>query len=300
MNKMKIRILLLNLFAALMLFSSCSDSDIVKKKDDNGIMKFLVQHPSVATRATSSNFELDDKIGVFVVKEIDEASAPLQVSGNHTNNELVTFNGATWESRKPIFWPTELVDIYAYYPYMEIISVDAQPFSVKLDQSSPERVDILSGYEASDFLWTMKSGLEYSEKPVPLQFKHTMSKLVIKLVKGADYEGELPENAEIFIHNTVPSALIDLATGVVLKDPYGKPGTIKCRKVSNDQFEAIIVPQRIETRRPLIEIVANDIAYLLEDNFNFRVGMQHTLNLVINSSPEQIRIEIDPSTGDWD
>lgn len=300
MNKMKIRILLLNLFAALMLFSSCSDSDIVKKMDDNGIMKFLVQHPSAATRATSSNFEPKDKIGVFVVKEINEASAPLQVSGNHTNNELVTFNGATWESRKPIFWPTELVDIYAYYPYMEIISVDAQPFSVKLDQSSPERANILSGYEASDFLWTLKSGLEYSEKPVPLQFKHTMSKLVIKLVKGADYEGELPENAELFIHNTVPSALIDLATGVVLKDPYGKPCTIKCRKVSNDQFEAIIVPQRIETRRPLIEIVANDIAYLLEDNFNFRVGMQHTLNLVINSSPEQIRIEIDPSTGDWD
>lgn len=297
---MKLRIVILNLFAALMLFSSCSDSDIVKKQDeDKPIMRFSVQHPSTATRATSSNFEVNDKIGVFVVKEINEMSAPLQVSGNHTNNEPVTFNGTTWESRKPIFWPTEMVDIYAYYPYMEITSVDAQPFSVKLDQSLPETTEALSGYEASDFLWTMKSGMESSETPVPLQFKHRMSKIVVKLVKGADYEGELPEYAELYIHNTVPTALIDLATGVVMKDPYGKPGTIKCRKVSTDQFEAILVPQRIETRRPLIEIVANDIAYLLEDNFNFRIGMQHTLNLVINSSPEQIKIEIDPSIDDW-
>ena len=69
--------------------------------------------------------------------------------------------------------------------------------------------------------------------------------------------------------------------------------------MSVDRFEAIVVPQRIETRRPLIEIVANDIVYLLEDNFNFKGGMQHTLNLVINASPEQIKIEIDPSTGEW-
>lgn len=288
----------MSLFAGLLLFSNCSDSDIAEK-NEMGIMKFLFLHPAAATRATSSDFEPGDKIGVYVVKEIDNVSAPLQISGNHANNEPVTFNGTIWENRKPIFWPTEGVDVYAYYPYMNIISVDAQPFSVKMDQSLPETADALSSYESSDFLWTKKNGLETSETPVPLQFKHRMSKLVIKLVKGAKYEGELPGNAELYIHNTVPSGLIDLATGVVVKDPYGKPGTIKCRKVSVDQFEAIVVPQRIETRRPLIEIVANDIAYLLEDNFNFKGGMQHTLNLVINASPEQIKIEIDPSIGEW-
>lgn len=295
---MKQGIYLLCFFTGLLLLSGCSDSEVMQM-EEKPMMKFSILHPSAATRATSSNFETGDKMGVCVVKEIANESAPLQISGNHANNEPVTFNGTIWVSRTPIYWPAEAVDVYAYYPYMDIISVDAQPFSVQMDQSLPETANALSGYEASDFLWTNKNGLQSSQTPVPLQFKHQMSKLVIKLVKGAGYEGELPTNAELFIHNTVPNGIVDLATGAVIKDPLGKPSTIKCRKISANQFEAIVVPQRIESRRPLIEIVANDIAYLLEDNFHFKAGMQHTLNVVLNASPDQIKIEIDPSTGTW-
>ena len=61
-----------------------------------------------------------------------------------------------------------------------------------------------------------------------------------------------------------------------------------------------MVPQRIETRRPLFEYVANDISYLLEDVFYFRNGKLHTLELMINTSPEQIEVEIGGEiTEDW-
>lgn len=295
---MKNRTYLLTLITGVLLLNGCSTPEVAETYEQ-GAMRFTFTHPGSLTRATTTGFETGDKIGLYVVKVIDSLAAPLQLSGNHANNEPVTFNGTLWEPRKPIYWPEERVDVYAYYPYMEISTVDAQPFAVQTDQSSPETAEALSGYEASDLLWAKAESLTAAETAVPLQFSHRMSKLVIRLVKGADYEGELPESARLYIHNTIPTAQVDLATGAVMKDPYGKPATIQCRQVSAGEFEAIIVPQRIETRRPLIEIVANDIAYLLEDNFNFKSGMQHTLNLVINASPEQIKIEIDPSTGEW-
>lgn len=295
---MKKRIFPLLIFTGMFLLSSCSNTDVVEK-EEQGVMRFTVLHPGSVTRATATNFESGDKIGLYVVKEVDNLTAPLQLSGNHANNEPLLFSGTVWEPRKPIYWPEEQVDVYAYYPYMDIRSVDAQPFAVQTDQSSPETAEALSGYEASDLLWAKAESLPAAETAVPLQFSHRMSKLVIKLVKGTDYEGELPGDAQLYVHNTVPTAMIDLSNGAVMKDTYGKASSIKCRKVSADQFEAIIVPQRIETRRPFIEIVTNDIAYLVEDNFNFKSGMQHTIQLVITASPEQIRIEIDPSSGDW-
>ena len=68
--------------------------------------------------------------------------------------------------------------------------------------------------------------------------------------------------------------------------------TVKARKVNNATYEAIMIPQRIESRRPFIEIVVNNISYLLEDTFQFKAGMQHTLSLVINSNPDQVSVDI--------
>ncbi len=68
--------------------------------------------------------------------------------------------------------------------------------------------------------------------------------------------------------------------------------TVKARKVDNATYEAVMIPQRLESRRPFIEVVANNVSYLLEDTFQFKAGQQHTLSLVINSNPDQVSIEI--------
>ena len=73
---------------------------------------------------------------------------------------------------------------------------------------------------------------------------------------------------------------------------FGEMATIRARKVDNDTYEAIIVPQKLETRRPFVEIITGGVSYLLEDTFQFKPGMQHTLSLTINSNPDQIEIDI--------
>ena len=265
---------------------------------EEGAMRIEVLHPS-ATRATDTAFESGDVIGLYATEYTGEAAAPLQISGNWINNEAITYNGEEWNADKILYWSENKLDVYGYYPYMELQSVDEQPFAVALDQSVEGEDGALGGYEASDFLWAKKPGAMKPDGTVALDFKHRCSKLVVKLVKGPDYDGDFPKLSELYIHNVVPTATIDLATGTVVKDIFGEPTTIKTRKVDDGTFEAIIVPQRITSHRPFIELIAYNVSYLVEDTFHFKNGKCHTISLVIGSNPNQIKVEIGGEVEDW-
>ncbi len=264
---------------------------------DEGLMKFEMSLPS--TKVTATEFEEGDRIGLYVTS-YDSDPVPLQISGNWANNVAAVKTGADWVTEKKIFWSEGKMDVYAYYPYMTVTSVDEQPFSVALDQNAPGDGETLGGYEASDFLWAKTEGAVAADESVALTFEHRLTKFVIKLAKGPDYEGVFPEESELYIHNVVPTATIDFATGAVTKDIFGEPATIRARRVDDETFEAIIVPQRVESRRPFLELIANGVSYLIEDTFNFKAGMCHTLSLTINSNPDQVSVEIGGSiTGGW-
>lgn len=293
--KFKKRYLTLLSVAALM---GCSQQEEATSYDPS-VMRFEAEMPD-ATRVTDTDFEAGDRIGLFVVKYNNGLPVPLQISGNHANNVATTFDGTAWEPAKRIYRPDVLSDAYAYYPHLTLQSVDEQPFSVALDQNAPTTAESLGGYEASDLLWAKTSGISADENIVSLKFRHRMSKLMIRLEKGPDYEGALPTNALLQVHNTVPDAILDLATGAVMKSSLGKPQTITCRKVSDALYEAIIVPQRLETRRPFIEMSVNGISYLLEDSFHFKPGTVHTVSLTINMSPDRVSVDIGGTVeGGW-
>ena len=277
--------------------AGCENSDNIPIVED-GVMQIEVLHPS-ATRATETSFEDGDVIGLYATEYSGDFAAPLQISGNWANNVATTFDGASWTPAKKIFWSENKMDVYGYYPYMTPTSIDEHLWSVQLDQSTPETADALSGYEASDFLWGKATSVSQTDGNVQLEFKHRCSKLVVKLVKGADYSGVLPTESELYIHNTVPTATIDFVNGAVTKHIYGEMETIKARRVDDETFEAVIVPQRMETRRPFLEYIANGVSYLYEGTFIFKAGKLHTLELTINSNPDQIEVEVGGNIGDW-
>ena len=126
-----------------------------------------------------------------------------------------------------------------------------------------------------------------------------MSKCVVNVVKGEKFEGELPEDISVHIYNTVTTADLNLANGSVEKYALGNRNTITMKKVSSDKFEAIVIPQNIERRTPLLEVSMGGIAYLLEYSLSFKPGYQHTINLTVNTSPDQEKFEIalDASSG---
>ena len=278
-----------------LLFVGCSKSETDALHPDE--MRFTATYPA-ATRATGSAFEKDDAIGVYVTQYNGDHAVPLQVSGNYANNAKTTFDGSVWKSAPVIYWGEGKFDVYAYYPYDKPASVDNYAFTVELDQSAPETPDALSGYEASDFLWAKAAGVSRMDV-VPLTFRHRMSRFVIRLQKGEDYEGDLPSDAVVRIHNTVPMADIDLATGIVTKNAYKSAQSITACRNDTGIYSAILVPQRIDTRRPLVEVLANGVSYLVESAFVFKIGTQHTMTITLNNNPDQVKIEIGGEITDW-
>ena len=293
---MKRHILYIGVALSLLGLASCSNDDSteapVSAKETP--MTFDVVHPS-QTRATATDFENGDKIGVYIAK----ADMPLEIGGNALNNEPLTLTSGKWTPGKNLFWDDGTYNAYAYYPYMNVTSIEDQPVSVATDQSSAETNGTLSGYEASDLLYAKTSNVAASTSPVTLSFKHVMSKLTIRLVKGEDFEGEMPTDAEIFIHNTVPTATFDISAGIVTRDVKGKRATIKACQESNFQFGAIIVPQRLDNRVPLVEVIMTGVSYLFESKFLFKPGVDHLVNLVITDNPEKVKIEVGGEVENW-
>lgn len=295
MNK-KLHILTAGLMTVLLAVGSgCNDDATpVSQTEKNDLMTFNVLHPRQAasgTKVTSTAFESGDRVGLFITRQ----DAPLEVSGNYVNNAALTFDGSQWTTEKPVYWDGGTYNIYAYYPQTSpVTSVDDLPFSVATDQNAA------GGYEASDFLWATQQNASASDTPVSLQFAHRMSRMLIRLVEGEDYEGELPADAEVYIHNTVPEATIDLSAGVVTRDDYGTRQSIRAQSLGNHTYAAIIVPQRLDNRQPLVEVIMKGVSCLYESKFVFKPGVQHSVQLVITKNPEQVKIEIGGELENWD
>lgn len=281
---------------ALLALVACADDNEPQYKDARHTpMTFEVTHPS-QTRATATNFEGGDRIGLYVA----QADAPLEIGGNLVNNEALTYNGSRWTAAHTLYWDEGTYNAYAYYPYIQgVSSVDDQPFSVATDQSTAKTATALGGYEASDLLFATSKGIKASASPINLTFKHIMSKLKIRLVKGEDFEGEMPTTAQVYIHNTVPTATIDLQAGVATRYVKGTQQTITAHQDDDYVFSAILVPQRVENRQPLVEVVMKGVSYMYESKFVFKPGVEHLVNLIITNNPDNVKIEIGGEVENW-
>jgi hypothetical protein len=281
---MKRTIMILAAFAAMV---SCQKEQ--ETVNDEIMFDFSVP----ATKATVAGFETGDQVALYAAEYASEDAPELQIAGNFINNEKLTYNGAAWTAGRALYWSDKPCDFYAIYPYQDLTSVEEHLFDIQADQ------DADGGYEASDLLFAKAEAVERTDGKVALQFKHIMSKCIVTITKGEKFEGEIPDDIVTHIYNTTTSAILNFANGSLQKDPQGARKTITMNKISNTRFEAVVVPQNIERRTPLIEVTMGGIAYLLEYSLSFKPGYVHTINLILNTSPDQEKIEIsiDASVG---
>ena len=277
---------------SLFLLAACGKENTLEQN----VIHFQFGFPG--TRATTTAFDAGDAVSLYAVQWIGGVQYPLQIGGNFLNNEKITFDGTNWNPDRTLYWADTPCDFYAIYPYQaEITSVERNPFTLAADQDAQGG----AGYEASDLLYAYTENMARTDGPVALQFKHMMSKIMVNLVKGSNFEGEIPNDVVAHIYNTITSCSVNLTTGSVEKDAFGTRQTITMKKLDNEHFEAVVVPQNIEKRTPLIELTMGGIAYLLETSLSFRPGYVHTITVTLNTSPdqEQIEISIDPGIDPW-
>ena len=277
------------IIASLAALVACQKEAPVTLQDD-GQIRFEFGLPS--TKATAENLEAGDQVSVWAVEYASEEAPELQIGGNFLNNEMLTYDGSAWNSSRNVYWSEKPCDFYAVYPYIRPNSVESYIFEIQADQNSPRTADALGGYEASDLLFAKAENVSRADGKVSLKFKHMMSKCIVNVVKGEKFEGELPEDIAVHIYNTVTTADLNLANGSIEKYALGNRNTITMKKLASDKFEAVVIPQNIERRTPLIEISMGGIAYLMEYSLSFKPGYQHTINLTVNTSPDQEKFEI--------
>lgn len=284
--------------ATLLMVGCENENDFAQYNPD----EIRVEASVKQTRASGTSFEIGDKMGLYAVEYNGDEVASLQVAGNFVNNELLTYNGTAWVGGRTLYWSENPCDFYGIYPYQEPATVSEYLFDLPTDQNSPETEDALSGYEAADLLWAKATKVSREDSAVQLQFKHMMSRVVVKIERGEKYEGELPEDITVHLYNTVTTAEVDFTHGSLQRYAHGEKETITMKQLSGDTFAAIVVPQNIERRTPLVEVTMEGIAYLLSYSTSFRPGYQHTITVTLNTSPEQEKIEIniDGEVGDWE
>lgn len=284
------------ILSALTLVLSCAKSPLEGPVTSEMVLDPIF--PGTEVKATAAGFESGDQLGIFITRYNGETPSPLQIGGNWGTNLTLSYNGTSWALTPKVYWEDGKFDIYGYYPKADVSSVDGFPFQVAEDQTQSGGIEGMSAYEASDFLWAKVTGVTRTSS-VPMAFQHKMGKVVVKLVKGEDYEGDLPEDATVMIHNTVTMAYIDLATGDVIKDNHEPASSIKARKMAADRFEAIVVPQRLSNRVPLVEVVCGQVSYLFESTIIFKSGMIHTITITLSDNPEKVAIDIGGQIENW-
>ena len=250
------------------------------------------------TRVDDGGFCDGDQIGLYGVNYTDKnaTQGTLLDSGNQVDNARYTYNEelATWESSSAVYYKDAEtnIDLYAYYPYGTVDSVNGYLFEVQQDQSGGNAIN---GYGASDFLWAKKENVSPSEAKVVLRFSHRLACAQVVLAEGEGFESGEFEGLEkaVLVMNTTRKASIDLSTGVATATgEVEREGIVM--KSGEDGFKAIVVPQSVDAGQTLFSITINGIPYTFKykvqnelkewipASFTYEAGKQSKFTIKIN------------------
>lgn len=244
---------------------------------------------SVATRASDTGFDKNDKIGLYVVNYEGNTPGTLLQSGNHVNNMCFTYDG-TWTPASTIYWKddTTPADFYCYYPYGAPTDLTAHAFSVKADQST------LASYKASEFLYGKAVKVQPTANAVNIMTKHLFSCAVIKVLAGNGFTEEslAAANVSVKLNGCKTDASINLKDGTVTAT--GETGSILPLK-EEKQYRALVVPQTVEAGN-LITVTVDGREYNLSKEFTFESGKKHQFPVTVVKTSNGINVGI----GDWE
>ena len=278
------------LVATASLMFSCTQEEVTPNFEKNPINISMGMEKQ--SRANDVTYENGDEIGLYVVNYDGSTTGTLKDQENQVDNMRFTYNSGTWNPDESIFWKDKntAADFYAYYPYNESVNISAHPFSVNADQSTEEN------FWASDFLWGKTSNVLPTPLAVPIKTKHSFSRILVEIKAGKGFTDETWTNAtkSIKIYSVQTSATIDLSTGVATAT--GNKEEIIPLKTSENNYQAMIVPQVVEDASRLVVATVDGTDYVYRNGYEFKANTQHKFTITVNKTDGSVNITI----GEWD
>ena len=253
--------------AAVLLLAGCSEHESLQQDTGKRVridIRGEVQQEYV-TRANDGGFADGDNIGVFIVNRDGGNAVAMKAEGNHADNVKFTYDAASgvWTGAYDLYWKdlSTSVDAYSYYPFSSSLSsVEAFPVTIREKQQGEADGEVLSGYEASDFLWAKAENVAPGNT-VNLKHQHVMAGVQVILEQGSGFTADSWSTLQkvVLIENTRVNTQINLSTGAVsLADETVK--TIIPQQ-NGSVWRAVVAPQTIAANKLLLNITVDGTSY---------------------------------------
>lgn len=287
-------------------FAACNEDKTDLLSDGDADILQLGADITGLTRANDAGFEVDDSIGVYVVKwkSYIEQDSLLNMN-NYADNVSFRLENAvnqTWIPDHIIYYPNDdhQIDLCAYYPYR----TPAFGSGTVINLSVATNQSVAKNYTRSDFMVAQTDSISRTPFKVPLIFNHKLSQMVFELLPGAGMTVNDLMNAKIEVINAITDATFDLAT---TKGGNPVTGTNRAnitpcgmwREVSGllTGMKAIIIPQPINTTTYIQVTIGNRrFTYKPTEAQNLNIGCSRKFIITINNTGLDITTTIIP----WD
>ena len=258
------------MLSGALLCGACGKGD-ADRTDRPSAAGLPIRVEPVITRATETDFENGDAIGLTVSRE----------SGVYATNEKLVFDGTSFGGS--LVWYAEGADVAslsAYSPWQE--SGVPTSFTVQADQTA--------GTSSSDFLAASKTGVIPSANAVAMVFQHRLTRLVIKVQNntGKTITGITVGGARL------AAKLSEDFTATV--DPSAAVTPVKACNAAEKTWHAILPPQTVSLSVKVESELSLPVQYLAEAQL--QGGKQYSVGIVVN--PDGLKVTLSGAIDNWE
>lgn len=258
---------------------------------------------STLTRASDNGFDVNDKLGLYIVKwQTSSTPGTLNNSSNYENNALYSLVSSpnNWQSEHTIYYPSDdnKIDIYSYYPYRTPAFASGTTISLNVNANQSN----YQNYTQSDFMVAKTTEVKRTPAKVQLTFNHRLSQIVFQLIPGSGFTANELLSAKVTVINAITDATYDLAQA-----PEGEPvqGATRSNifpcgswKINNNSLEgvmAILVPQTIDFETYIQVLLGNrKFTFKPASPITLSSGCSRKFTITVNNTGLDITTTINP------
>lgn len=280
--------------------SSCSE-----KRDDGGAEPVDLRMriaPSVGTRVAGTAFEAGDAIGLSVVPWRDGMEQSLSGMRWEDNVKFVECGGTFIPVATPYFADaTNKNTLYAYYPYSEAgfrKNSSLLDVAVRTDQRG-------DGAAVSDCLVAVSREVVPDGKPVPLVFRHLLSRITICLKAGAGITPDELLQADVTLKNFRTEAVYDVDAQTISNTSkiadITPHGTLVRADDCLEGLSAVLIPQDRRAGESIFYVVYNGrtMACKPASDFRFESGNNHTFTATVSLAGQSPQMRVSARSDVW-